>query len=90
MQTLVNKPNARQCVDKNAKFNIRQKHVGGVRDPFHARFARLVYTVKDQKYFHNVKNSIDLRVFSCLHEKISCLSWSTYFHDFSAIWKVNE
>ena len=42
-------------------------------------------TVKGQKYFHNVRNSIYLRVFSCLQEKLSCLSWSTYFHDFGAI-----
>ena len=25
-----------------------------------------IHTVKDQKYFHNVRNSIDLCVFSCL------------------------
>ena len=43
------------------------------------------YTVKDQKYFHNVRNSIDLRVFSCLQEKLPGLSWSTYFHDFGPI-----
>ena len=44
-----------------------------------------ITTVKDQKYFHNVKNSIDLRVFSCIQEKLSCLSRSTYFRDFGVI-----
>ena len=42
-------------------------------------------TVKDQKYFHNVRNSIDLRVFSWLQEKFSRFSWSTYIHDFGVI-----
>ena len=36
-----------------------------------------VVLCKDQKYFHNVWNSIDLRVFSFLQEKISCVFWST-------------
>ena len=45
----------------------------------------IVNTVKDQKYFHNVRNSIDLRVFSWVQEKFSRFSWSTYFHDFGVI-----
>ena len=30
-------------------------------------------------------NSIDFNIFSRLREKISCLSWSTYFHNFGVI-----
>ena len=47
--------------------------------------SHLIITFKYQKLFHNVGISIDLRVFSCLQEKLSCLSWSTYFHDFGVI-----
>ena len=37
------------------------------------------------KVFVTFENSIDFNVFSCLEETLSCLFWSTYFHDFGVI-----
>ena len=37
------------------------------------------------KVFVTFENSIDFNVFSCLQETLSCLFWSTYFHDFGVI-----
>ena len=47
-------------------------------------FTELSCTVTCQINVHNLANSIDFDVFSCLQEKVSCVSWSTYFHNFGA------
>ena len=43
------------------------------------------YTIACQINVHNVRISIDFNAFSCLQEKLSCLSWSTDFHDFGVV-----
>ena len=72
---------------ENMSDNVRTTNPS-TRGPFRfASFYSVLFysTVKDQKYFHNVGISIDLHVVSCLREKLSCVVWSTYLHDFGVI-----
>ena len=45
----------------------------------------LAITEGEQKYLSRLEISIDFQAFSCLREKLSCLSWLLYFHIFGVI-----
>ena len=45
----------------------------------------LFCTVRDKKYLHNVRISIEFNVFSSLQENLLCFCWLTYSYAFGVI-----
>ena len=51
---------------------INPNKPNGFSRPYHLDESTFTYTVRDQKYFHNIGISIDFNVFSCLEENLLC------------------
>ena len=66
---------------------LRQICQGQSMDIIYTHYAKLDVdaTVRDQKYFHNIRISIDFNVFSCSQENLLCFCCPTHYYTFGVI-----